>query len=54
MFDPLNLVYYALICGFLAAFAPNFGGRAARAGWGLAVGAIAVFLLPWVRSALGF
>jgi hypothetical protein len=51
--DPVNAVFYALICGTLAAYAPTAGGRAARAVLGIAVGVIASSLLPFLKSFLG-
>jgi len=53
MIDTVSLIYYGLICGCLAAVAPSFGPRVWRAGWGLAVGAVAVFIFPWLRASLG-
>jgi hypothetical protein len=52
--DQLAIVFYAVVCGVLAAFAPAFGGRAMRAVIGAGVGLAAASILPLVRSGLGF
>lgn len=51
--DPVNVVFYAFVCGSLAAYAPTAGGRAARAVLGMVVGVIAASLLPFLRSFIG-
>ncbi len=51
--DSVNIVFYAIICGTLAAYAPTAGGRAARFVLGIVVGAIAASLLPLVKSLAG-
>tara|TARA_Y100000815_G_scaffold14654_1_gene12839 strand:+ start:132750 stop:132917 length:168 start_codon:yes stop_codon:yes gene_type:complete len=51
--DPVGLVFYGLVCGTLAAFAPSFGTRPRRALIGAIVGIVAAILLPIVRSATG-
>ena len=37
--DPIAIVFYAVICGLLSLFAPQFGGLAPRLAVGAAVGA---------------
>jgi hypothetical protein len=51
--DPVTMTFYGLICGVLAAFAPNLGHRWARAVWGLLIGGFAAFVLPFIRTRLG-
>ncbi|MGL4490126.1 MAG: hypothetical protein ACRCU5_11860 [Rhizobiaceae bacterium] len=51
--DSVNIVFYALICGTLAAYAPTAGGRSARFVLGIGVGVIAASLLPFIRSFIG-
>ena len=51
--DPVNLAFYGLVCGTLAAYAPSFGSRAARAVVGVVVGLIASALLPQLKSLAG-
>ncbi len=51
--DPVTTLFYATVCGTLAAAAPSFGARYARFLAGLAVGAISALLLPVIRGALG-
>jgi hypothetical protein len=53
-FDPVALIFYALVCGTLAAYAPSFGSRTRRAMLGAAVGMVAAFLLAAARSVVGF
>jgi hypothetical protein len=51
--DSVNVVFYAAVCGTLAAFAPAAGGRAARVVLGIAVGVIAALVLPFLKSLIG-
>lgn len=51
--DPVNLAFYGLVCGTLAAFAPSLGSRVARAVLGVIVGLIAAGLLPMLRGMAG-
>jgi hypothetical protein len=51
--DPVNLAFYGLVCGTLAAFAPSAGGRSTRAVIGVVVGIIASTLLPLLKGLLG-
>lgn len=51
--DVLSLVFYALICGLLAVFAPNLGSRAMRMGVGAVIGIAAAAILPVLRGAFG-
>jgi|GEM_PF-689341 hypothetical protein len=51
--DPVGLVFYGLVCGALAAFAPLLGTRPRRALIGAVVGIVAAILLPVLRSATG-
>lgn len=52
--DPLNLIYYAVVCGGLAAFAPQVSNRVQRLVLGLGVGAASAALLPLAHSVIGF
>ncbi|MCB1385253.1 MAG: hypothetical protein KDJ80_04880 [Nitratireductor sp.] len=54
MTDTTAIVWYAAICGALAAFAPSLGGRAARIAIGAVVGVIAASLLPFLKSMMGY
>ena len=51
--DPVNLAFYGLVCGTLAAFAPNFGSKGMRAAIGVVVGVIASTLLPFLKGMMG-
>jgi hypothetical protein len=51
--DPVNLAFYGLVCGTLAAFSPSLGSRATRAAVGVIVGLIASTLLPFLKSLAG-
>jgi hypothetical protein len=51
--DPVNLTFYGLVCGTLAAFAPSLGSRATRAALGVVVGVIASALLPYLKGLMG-
>lgn len=51
--DPVALIFYALVCGSLSAFAPKFGGVGLRMAAGAAVGIVAALVLPWAKSAFG-
>ncbi|WP_306050648.1 hypothetical protein [Oceaniradius stylonematis] len=53
MFDPTTIVWYAAICGALAALAPSLGTRNRRILVGAVVGIVAASLLPPVHAALG-
>lgn len=51
--DPVNLTYYAVICGGLAAYAPEVSNRLLRMIVGLGVGGISAALLPLLHSLTG-
>lgn len=51
--DPVNLAFYGLVCGTLAAFAPSAGSRTARAIVGIITGLVASALLPFLKSLAG-
>ena len=51
--DPVNLAFYGLVCGTLAAFAPSLGSRVMRAVVGVIVGLIAAGLLRMLRGMAG-
>lgn len=51
--DPIAIVFYAVICGTLSAFAPQFGGMAPRLAIGAAVGIAAAIVLPLIKGAMG-
>ena len=51
--DPVNLAFYGLVCGTLAAFSPSLGSRVMRAVVGVVVGLIAAGLLPVLRGVAG-
>ncbi|PTX57637.1 hypothetical protein C8N43_2308 [Litoreibacter ponti] len=51
--DILSLVFYAIVCGLLSVFAPNFGSTATRMGIGAVVGIAAAALLPMIRGVFG-
>jgi hypothetical protein len=51
--DTTNLVFYAAVCGTLAAFAPQGSGRPLRAAIGIVVGLLAASALPYLKSLLG-
>ena len=51
--DPVNLAFYGLVCGTLAAFAPSLGSRVTRAVVGVVIGVIASALLPLLKGLLG-
>lgn len=53
MFDPTTIVWYAAICGALAALAPSLGNRNRRIVVGAIVGIVAATLLPGIRGAFG-
>lgn len=53
MTDAVGLIYYALVCGGIAVFAPNVPNRLARAIVGLGAGAISAFALPFIRTLFG-
>jgi hypothetical protein len=52
--DPVNLTYYAVVCGGLAAYSPTLANRIVRLVMGFGVGALSAFLLPTVHRLLGF
>ena len=54
IFDSTAIVWYAAICGLLAAFAPQIGGRVVRLSIGAVVGIIAATILPTVRGMIGY
>jgi hypothetical protein len=51
--DASNLVFYAAVCGALAAFSPQGSGRPVRAVIGIVVGLVAASALPYFKSLLG-
>ncbi len=48
--DPIALVFYAIICGCLSAFAPAGLARYARFGFGALVGIAAASALPFLQG----
>ena len=52
--DPVNLTYYAVVCGGLAAYAPNVRNLAIRTVLGLGLGGFSAAMLPVVHFFLGF
>jgi len=50
--DPINLLYYGIVCGGLALLAPELRSRPARALAGILVGLAAAALLPMVKGLL--
>ncbi|MEW9615324.1 hypothetical protein AB3G45_15980 [Shinella sp. S4-D37] len=52
--DPVNLTYYAVVCGGLAAYSPTLTNRIVRLVLGFGVGALSATLLPVVHFVLGF
>lgn len=51
--DPLALVYYGAVCGCLSLLGGRIAHPAARFAIGVAVGIVAVTLLPWLRGMMG-
>jgi hypothetical protein len=51
--DPVTILYYAIVCGGLAAFAGRAGGFLQRVGLGIVVGLAAAAALPILRTVLG-
>ncbi|MDO9418872.1 hypothetical protein [Pararhizobium sp.] len=51
--DPLNLAYYAVVCGGLAAYSPHVPNVAVRTAVGLGLGGLSASLLPVVHWVLG-
>jgi hypothetical protein len=54
IFETTSIVWYAAVCGALAAFAPALGGRTVRVMIGAVVGVIAASLLPFIRGMMGY
>jgi hypothetical protein len=52
--DPVNLTYYAVVCGGLAAYAPSVRNVAIRTVVGLSLGGFSAMMLPVVHFFLGF
>ena len=50
MIDPINLVFYAAVCGILAAVSPQGKSRVMRAVFGAGVGIFASGLLPYLKT----
>ena len=50
---PTATLFYAIVCGCLAAFAPSLGGRVLRAAIGAVVGFAAAALLAFLRARTG-
>ncbi len=53
-FDSTAVVWYAAICGLLAAFAPQLGGRIVRLSIGAGVGIVAATVLPIIKGMMGY
>lgn len=51
--DPVNMIYYAVICAGLAGLSPRFRTLPLRLAIGAGVGLVAAGLLPSVSTALG-
>lgn len=51
--EPISLVFYAIVCGLLSAFAPNLGGMPVRLAVGAVVGIAAAAVLPVLRGMMG-
>ncbi len=51
--DPITILYYATVCGALAAFGGRAGGFLQRLGLGVVVGLAASAVLPILRTVLG-
>jgi hypothetical protein len=51
--DPINLAFYALICGTLGWAGPRLGAPIARIGLGAAVGIVAAAALPVLKGLFG-
>lgn len=54
IFDSTSIVWYAAVCGALAAFAPAFGGRTVRITIGAIVGIFAASILPLIKGMMGY
>jgi hypothetical protein len=52
--DPINLGFYAVICGTLNVAGPFMGGIVSRFGIGAVVGLAAAWALPMLRGAVGY
>ncbi len=52
--DPVAMIFYGVVCGGLAAFAPSLGGRAMRAAIGAVVGFAAASVLAGVKGMMGY
>ncbi len=51
--DPINLIYYAVICAILSALSPRVPALHWRLGIGAFVGLVAAGLLPSLKAAIG-
>jgi hypothetical protein len=51
--DTLTMIFYALVCGGLAALAPNFGSLAIRAVIGAVTGLVAAGVWPALHGIFG-
>ncbi|PWJ21369.1 hypothetical protein [Jannaschia seohaensis] len=51
--DITTLVFYGIVCTFLAAFSPPRASIWLRSAIGGMVGIGAAFCLPWIRTTLG-
>ncbi|MBW4981673.1 hypothetical protein KZZ07_03870 [Mameliella sp. CS4] len=51
--DPVSLGFYASVCGLLGLAGPKLGAAPIRLGVGALVGAIAVSVLPYVKTLVG-
>lgn len=52
--DPVNLLFYAVVCGTLGVASPWLGQPLRRLVVGAVVGVAAAILLPLIKAALGY
>ncbi len=52
--DPVNLLFYAVVCGTLGVASPWLGQPLRRIVIGAVVGVAAAILLPLIKAALGY
>jgi hypothetical protein len=52
--DLKSMVFYALVCGVLAAFSPSIGNRNKRLIFGSVIGLLAALAMPTIRSLISF
>ncbi len=48
--DLVSMIFYATVCGVLAAFAPTIGRRSSRIVLGAVIGILAALAMPTIRS----